>query len=593
VEALKRSLLAAHRRRDADDENTEEMDDEGVTVEDLAEDGSTTKTTPRRQRPQQQQQHDHERPAVPPLTTPTDSSASSDTPFRVDRRSGATLSFREFYEEYAVKRRPVIITDYFPRMFSPASSPPTPASSTSSTSASSPSSPPPHSSWNMDYFRKHCGHVKAEINRRLAGVRSWGGLTTGPTMQLRNYIDQVKAGTVDPSLYLFDLSLPRKCPAVMKEFTVPKYFAADFMQRCRHLESSKRNVADYWPSLFIGRKGQNSSLHIDTSGTHFWMAALQGRKRWVFFPPEDAPLLDEHSHLRHFGVDAFDKEGSTGRFPLYAYARPYTATLHPGELLFVPAGCPHQVQNVDNTVAISMNYLDGSNYEGALEEMGLDAEAGEFVDLFKDLSRSDFPATMDMEQPDLPYVNPDQGTSDGDSDTGDKKADAGGTSRRYEGYQDQLIPGLGHQSYYLDGKGATVGSGASGTTADGSPWPIGYEVVVPGEGGERVQGFYRPHGMWNGVPQYVNSNGYELYQNAPTPQLPHPQWRIGKDPKWWFYHSATGDLPPEEGWRLFTPTASGGYGVPADEVVAGGADGASDEVVLVEPAMLTPVFADV
>ena len=108
-----------------------------------------------------------------------------------------------------------------------------------------------------------------------------------------------------------------------------------------------------------------------------------------------------------------------------------------------------------------------------------------------------------------------------------------------------------------------------------------------------MQGFYRPHGMWNGVPQYVNSNGYELYQNAPTPQLPHPQWRIGKDPKWWFYHSATGDLPPEEGWRLFTPTASGGYGVPADEVVAGGADGASDEVVLVEPAMLTPVFADV
>jgi hypothetical protein len=47
VEALKRSLLAAHRRRDADDENTEDMDDEGVTVEDLAEDGSTAKITPR------------------------------------------------------------------------------------------------------------------------------------------------------------------------------------------------------------------------------------------------------------------------------------------------------------------------------------------------------------------------------------------------------------------------------------------------------------------------------------------------------------------------------------------------------------------
>ena len=304
VEALKRSLLAAHRRRDADDENTEETDDEGVTVEDLAEDGSTTEIIPRRQRPQQQ--HNHERPAPPPLT-PTNS-ASSDTPFRVDRRSGATLSFREFYEEYAVKRRPVIITDYFPRMFSPASSPPTPASSSTS------------STWNMDYFRKHCGHVKAEINRRLAGVRSWAGLTmTGPTMPLRDYIDQVKAGTVDPSLYLFDLSLPLKCPAVMKEFTVPKYFAGDFLQRCRHRTSSKQlsKLSNYWPSLFIGRKGQSSALHVDGHGTHFWMAALQGRKQWVFYPPEDIPLLDEYAHEKHFGVDAFDPEKSAKKFPLY------------------------------------------------------------------------------------------------------------------------------------------------------------------------------------------------------------------------------------------------------------------------------------
>jgi hypothetical protein len=54
-----------------------------------------------------------------------------------------------------------------------------------------------------------------------------------------------------------------------------------------------------------------------------------------------------------------------------------------------------------------MNYIDGSNYQHALEEIGLDAEAGEFVDFFKDLSRDDFPIHMNMNQTDLAYVPPD------------------------------------------------------------------------------------------------------------------------------------------------------------------------------------------
>ena len=36
-------------------------------------------------------------------------------------------------------------------------------------------------------------------------------------------------------------------------------------------------------------------------------------------------------------------------------------TITQGEVLFVPAGCPHGVRNVTDTVAISANYIDSSN----------------------------------------------------------------------------------------------------------------------------------------------------------------------------------------------------------------------------------------
>ena len=40
----------------------------------------------------------------------------------------------------------------------------------------------------------------------------------------------------------------------------------------------------------------------------------------------------------------------------------YKATQLPGDLVFIPGGCPHAVRNLDDIHGLSMNYVDSSNY---------------------------------------------------------------------------------------------------------------------------------------------------------------------------------------------------------------------------------------
>jgi len=51
-------------------------------------------------------------------------------------------------------------------------------------------------------------------------------------------------------------------------------------------------------------------------------------------------------------------------------ATPYTVVLNPGEVLFVPSGCPHSVENLEDSVAISANYISlHSNFQSAFQDL--------------------------------------------------------------------------------------------------------------------------------------------------------------------------------------------------------------------------------
>jgi len=92
------------------------------------------------------------------------------------------------------------------------------------------------------------------------------------------------------------------------------------------------------------------------------MALFEGRKRWIIFAPEDAGSLDPsflHGHDAIFEADEAE----------YDKLDRYDFELREGEVLFVPCGAPHVVSNLEDTVAISANYVSASNRNASIAEL--------------------------------------------------------------------------------------------------------------------------------------------------------------------------------------------------------------------------------
>ncbi|BFZ03456.1 hypothetical protein BsWGS_06495 [Bradybaena similaris] len=264
------------------------------------------------------------------------------TTLEVDRISAQDLGIDEFIECYLHQRKPVILLDAVKDMTK--------------------------SSWNLDFVKSVAGPVKASVKRAIPQSVEWAKLEQCRETTVGEFIDQVQEGQT--SNYLFDWSLPIHCPQLAEDLSLPKYFSGNILQKT--LPGSL--YCDSWPSLFIAPKGAVSSLHIDAFSSHFWMALFQGEKRWTFFEAEDTALLYPqyfHSMDPVFSVDLSSPD--VEQWPLLALTKPRQCVLQPGELLFVPAGSPHYVENLSNSVAVSANYVDQSNLEQVIEELRINA----------------------------------------------------------------------------------------------------------------------------------------------------------------------------------------------------------------------------
>jgi hypothetical protein len=287
---------------------------------------------------------------------------SRPTVLSVERRSAKNLTLREFFDSFASTSTPVVITDAVPLMLG----------STGGT-------------WDLQALQQHCAsHQQIATLRkpRKGSATSHQWHETPMQDFLHHWAEEQRAESAGGSAaatapgYLFDWPLSQHCPTLLESFHVPSYFANDFLQRTSL--DDQTSFRGSWPSLFMGRAGSSSPLHIDALGTHFWMALLNGTKRWRFFDRKEMSLMYYNTIHNSFAVDPERWEGGgvdTGsETPLFALATMRECELHEGELLFVPAGSPHQVRNLRNTVAIAGNYVDESNaalaVERAAEEMG-------------------------------------------------------------------------------------------------------------------------------------------------------------------------------------------------------------------------------
>ncbi len=287
----------------------------------------------------------------------------------VDRVHWRNLSYKDFIQKYAIPKKPVVIEGYSERMF--------------------------REQWSRDYFKEKCYDKEVNLVRFNPEAKTWGNL---------EFVDRVKLGDwlsmsheqANGSM-VFDYTLPINCHEVMSDFIMPKYFSDDYIQKINY-EPSTRS----FPSLFMAHGGTKSGLHIDAWGSNFWMMMIAGRKHFRTFSAKEAPLLYPNLNGDTFTSNVF--EPNYKRFPLLKEATAYDAILGPNDMIFVPAGNPHQVRNLDDNMAISGNYIDKTSVDLAIEYSYIcTVEDNDHIALYEGLSKMK-DEEINWNQEDMPYA---------------------------------------------------------------------------------------------------------------------------------------------------------------------------------------------
>jgi len=169
--------------------------------------------------------------------------------------------------------------------------------------------------------------------------------------------------------YVFDWPISTNCPELLNEAIMPSYISTDYLQLF-----PTDSISEQWPSLLLGANGSGCALHIDSHASHFWMVLHSGRKRWRVYSRNDTPLLYPNEFKGSLGFDSL--RANLTRYPLAGLASSYEFELQPGEMVLIPRDFPHQVDNLDHTIALAGNYIDALNYPAFRKDLEITAKAG-------------------------------------------------------------------------------------------------------------------------------------------------------------------------------------------------------------------------
>ena len=167
--------------------------------------------------------------------------------------------------------------------------------------------------------------------------------------------------------YLKDWKFTTAFPAY-DLYTCPHYFADDWL-----------NAA--FPSykfVYLGPAGTSTRLHADVLRSYSWSSNVVGCKRWHFVPPSLTFLLyDAFGQALAPHLHADEDPGIKGMYPGLRLARKCSTVVvqRTGDTIFVPAGWHHTVENLEDTLSINHNWINGFGIVHSWEKLRSEIEA--------------------------------------------------------------------------------------------------------------------------------------------------------------------------------------------------------------------------
>lgn len=185
-------------------------------------------------------------------------------------------------------------------------------------------------------------------------------------MRLSSFFAYCDGARDDPPLYLFDKHFAATAPELAAEYErAPSPFPEDLFE-CALGEAARPD----WRWLILGGARSGSTWHVDPNRTSAWNAVVRGSKKWLLTPPDTPPPAVNASadgamiEAPVSVVEWFDSFLAPARRELGGAL--FEAHARAGDVLFVPRGWWHTALNLEETVALTHNFVSAAGLADTL-----------------------------------------------------------------------------------------------------------------------------------------------------------------------------------------------------------------------------------
>lgn len=206
--------------------------------------------------------------------------------------------------------------------------------------------------WNIDYVRKYIFPPGTKIpvftdtlNDKSVVMQEFGDYVDG----LKNKSRKWYARCLDDKNFVLRSGHDSKRLAQLMH-----------KEREQRFTRSLNDGMDY--CFFVGSNQVSTRMHSDTTTSAFLM--IEGRKRWILFPPTESAYVIPFGHELNVAynsrVDMFaPKEVLLKEYPFLSLAKGFEVVIEPGDVLFFSSFHWHAVQNLDElTVGVDSGVVD-------------------------------------------------------------------------------------------------------------------------------------------------------------------------------------------------------------------------------------------
>ena len=248
-------------------------------------------------------------------------------------RSAQDLSYEEFFQEFMVKNVPCLITDLIQDW---------PATEKMVK----------NDYINIDYF-ENLASVQVPVADCSA---KYFNSQEKCEMSLKDYVSYWKSSDKSKNLYLKDWHFFKDFPQE-NIFQLPQYFKSDWLN-----EFWENKDSDY-KFVYLGPKNSWTPFHSDVFGSFSWSANICGIKKWIFVPQGKEPKNQMYQlNLPQSDLTDFKLKN-------YHNLQYFEFQQGPKEVIFVPSGWYHQVENLTDTLSINHNWFNATNIQFVWEQL--------------------------------------------------------------------------------------------------------------------------------------------------------------------------------------------------------------------------------